>query len=78
MRICSYLIFHDPERAASLRQQLSQIPGCESSDAAENVTVLVTETANTTEEHALQDSLGQLSDIGCLVQTFGTIAEESA
>jgi nitrate reductase NapAB chaperone NapD len=78
MRICSYLLFYDIERAEALRHSLNSISGCESTAASEGVTVLVTETDSEAEEHQFQGSLRELSDIGCLVQAFGTVMEASA
>ena len=72
MRICSYLLFYNIERAEALRHSLNSISGCESTAASETVTVLVTEADSETEEQQLQGSLRDLSDIGCIVQAFGT------
>lgn len=77
MQICSYIVYHDPSDRDTLLSDLSHIPGCETQPAADGLMVLITETHGSEQEQQLQDSLQALSGIGCLVQAFGTIAEEA-
>ncbi len=78
MPICSYIVFPHPGKKDQLARDLDAIAGCQTQRAeGEDLLILLTETQSKKEEKALLDHLESLSDIQCLVLSFGALDEEA-
>ena len=77
MPICSYVVFPHPGKIDALATTLDQIPGCEALPSSNrDLLLLTTETSTAAEEQALQDQLQTVSDIQCMVLSFGDIGPD--
>lgn len=79
MQIFSYLATAVPGREAELALELTRVPGCRviESDSKE-LLILVTETASSLEEEALQRRLEAIESLAFLAMVYGHDDREGA
>ena len=74
MPVCSYLVYPEEGKAASLLNHLNTLPCCEATKADnEDLIILITETDSKQDDEFLQNTLKEIPEITGMALTFGQL-----